>query len=252
MNFKNKTVVVTGANGGMGKVITERFLKEGAKVAALDLHVDELEVGKEDYLSQLLAIPANLTDEKQVTNAIQQAADFLGGRISILVNTLGIAQSATPIEEVTLDEWDKLMAVNMTSLFLVNKEVVKVMKTKGSGAITNIASIAAERPRPGLNAYVTSKGGAISFTKALAIELAEFNIRVNAINPGPSDTNMLGKFSPLGGDVNKVKEETFKQSVPLGQLVMPEDIAEAVLYLSSDQAKMVTGSVLNVDGGRGL
>ncbi|MFC7063149.1 SDR family NAD(P)-dependent oxidoreductase [Halobacillus seohaensis] len=251
MNFQNKTVVVTGANGGMGKVITRRFLEKGARVAALDLDVDALEELDKEYEGQFMRCSANLTNEEEVSEAVDEASNFLGD-ISILVNALGMAQAATNIDELDLAEWNKLMAVNTTSLFLINKEVVKVMKAKGVGAITNIASIAAERPRPGLNAYVTSKGGAIAFTKALAIELAEFKIRVNAINPGPSDTSMLAKFSPRGGNVEKMKEETFKLSVPLGELVRPDDIAEAVMYLSSDEARMVTGSVLNVDGGRGL
>ncbi|RDY71632.1 SDR family NAD(P)-dependent oxidoreductase [Halobacillus trueperi] len=251
MNFQNKNVVVTGANGGMGQVITKRFLEEGAKVAALDLYVDEIEKWENDYPDHLIAISANLTKEKEVKEAVGKATDSLG-HISVLLNTLGIAQSATPIDEVEFSDWDRLMAVNTTSLFLISKEVVKGMKEQGAGVITNVASIAAERPRPGLNAYVTSKGGALAFTKALAIELAEYKIRVNAINPGPSDTSMLGKFSPEGGDVDQVKEDTFKKSVPLGELVTPEDIAEAAMYLSSDGARMVTGSVLNVDGGRGL
>ncbi|REJ10299.1 SDR family NAD(P)-dependent oxidoreductase [Halobacillus trueperi] len=251
MNFQNKNVVVTGANGGMGQVITKRFLEEGAKVAALDLHVDEVKKWKNEYGDQFEVISANLTEEIEVREAIGKATEFLES-ISILVNTLGIAQPATPIDEVEVADWDRLLAVNTTSLFLINKEVVKGMKEQRAGVITNVASIAAERPRPGLNAYVTSKGGALAFTKALAIELAEYKIRVNAINPGPSDTSMLGKFSPEGGDVDQVKEDTFKKSVPLGELVTPEDIAEAAMYLSSDGARMVTGSVLNVDGGRGL
>lgn len=251
MNFQNKNVVVTGANGGMGQVITKRFLEEGAKVAALDLHVDEVEKWKSEYGDQFEVISANLTEEIEVREAVEKATEFLGP-ISILVNTLGIAQPATPIDEVEVADWNRLLAVNTTSLFLISKEVVKGMREQRAGVITNVASIAAERPRPGLNAYVTSKGGALAFTKALAIELAEYKIRVNAINPGPSDTSMLGKFSPEGGDVDQVKEDTFKKSVPLGELVTPEDIAEAAMYLSSDGARMVTGSVLNVDGGRGL
>ncbi|MGP4061081.1 SDR family NAD(P)-dependent oxidoreductase [Halobacillus sp. H74] len=251
MNLQNKAVVVTGASGGMGQAITKRFLEGGAKVAAIDLHVNELEEWENDYPDRFVTVSANLTEEKQVKEAVEKATGFLG-EITTLVNTLGIAQSATPIDEVEFSQWNRLMAVNTTSLFLVSKEVVKTMKKQGMGSITNVASIAAERPRPGLNAYVASKGGAIAFTKALAIELAEYKIRVNAINPGPSDTSMLGKFSPEGGDVDKVKEETFKKSVPLGELVTPEDIAEAALYLSSDGARMVTGSVLNVDGGRGI
>ncbi|SEA79500.1 3-oxoacyl-[acyl-carrier protein] reductase [Thalassobacillus cyri] len=251
MDFQNKTVVVTGANGGMGKVITERFLAEGAKVTALDLKINRLEELRDRYKESFIPLSVNLIDESEVNQAIASATDFMGG-ISVLVNTVGVAQAAANIEDVSLEEWDKIIRVNTTSLFLTSKAVVKSMKKQRSGVITNIASIAAERPRPGLNAYVASKGGALAFTKALAIELAEYKIRVNGINPGPSDTSMLGKFSPAGGNVDEVKDKTFMSSVPLGELVTPEDIAEAVMYLSSDRAKMVTGSVLNVDGGRGL
>ena len=174
------------------------------------------------------------------------------GRIDGLVNAIGIAQSSAPIEEVSLEQWHKLMDINATSLFITTKEAVKYMKPQRTGSIITISSISAVRPRPGLQAYIASKGAAESFTRAMAIELAPFSIRANTIHPGPSNTNMLGQFAGQGADVDAVKLDMFKQSVPLGELIEPDDIAHSVLYLLSDGAKMVTGATLNVDGGRGL
>lgn len=251
MRYKNTNVVVTGANGGMGKVIVESFLEEGANVVALDLNVDRLLSVKDLYTDSLMLINTNIREETEVKTAVQHAIDQYD-TIDVLVNAAGIAQAATNIEEVSLAEWNKLMEVNATAIFLISKELVPYMKKQGNGVITNIISIAAERARPGLNAYVASKGAATTLTKALAVELAEHGIRVNGINPGPSDTTMLGKFSRNGADVDQTKDEIFKKSVPLGQLITPEDISSAVLYVSSSEAQMVTGSILNVDGGRGI
>jgi 3-oxoacyl-[acyl-carrier protein] reductase len=126
------------------------------------------------------------------------------------------------------------------------------MKKQGEGVIVNIASISMVRPRPGLNAYIASKGAAVSFSQALAIELAEYGIRVNVVNPGPADTGMLGQFTSKDADIEATKDTIFKKSVPLGRLIQPIDIANSLVYLCSKESAIVTGSVLNVDGGRGI
>lgn len=246
MRLENEVFVVTGAKGGMGRETVKRFLEEGAYVAAVDLNVDGMERSE-----RLLPLAANLTNESDVAQIFQEVKlEF--GRIDGLVNIAGIAQAATKIEEVSLADWEKLMSVNATSLFLTCREAVPYMKQQGEGVIVNIASISMVRPRPGLNAYIASKGAAVSFSQALAIELADYGIRVNVVNPGPADTNMLGQFTSKDADVEATKENIFKKSVPLGRLINPLDIANSLVYLCSKEASIVTGSVLNVDGGRGI
>lgn len=251
MNLETKVVIVTGAGGGMGKVVVEQFLTHGTKVAAIDLHLDGLDELKTQYPEQLLVIQGDLTDEQSVEDAVKKTAETFG-QIDVLANVAGIAQAATDIEKVSLKDWERIMAINSTAVFLTSRAAVPYMKQQKSGTIINIASVSVDRPRPGLNAYVASKGATISLTKALAIELAPYNIRVNAINPGPADTKMLGEFTASGSDEGDTKENIFRKSVPLGELITPEAIANCVLYLSSDLAKMMTGSVVNVDGGRGI
>lgn len=252
MKLNDKIAIVTGASGGMGREIVEQFLANGCKVVATDLKIsDQVKQLEQKYEDNLLTVEIDITIPEQVEQLVQKTMEHYN-KIDALLNVAGIAQSATDIENVTLEEWNKIFAINTTALFLTSRYVVPHMKAQNSGSIINVASISAYRPRPGLNAYVASKGAAITFSKALALELAPANIRVNVINPGPADTTMLGKFSAAGDDEAAVKENTFRKSVPLGKLITPEDIASMALYLASDDAKMITGSVMNVDGGRGI
>ena len=246
MRLQNEVFVITGANGGMGKETVKRFLEEGAYVAAIDLNVEGVE-----KTEHLLPVAADLTKEKDVAKVFTEVNETFG-RINGLVNIAGIAQTATPIEEVKLKDWEKIIGVNATSLFLTCREVTPYLKEQQDGVIVNIASISMVRPRPGLNAYIASKGAAVSFSQALAIELAEYGIRVNVVNPGPADTNMLGQFTSQNADIETTKDTIFKKSVPLGRLIQPIDIANSLVYLCSKEASIVTGSVLNVDGGRGI
>ncbi|WP_251551263.1 SDR family NAD(P)-dependent oxidoreductase [Neobacillus muris] len=246
MRLENKVLVVTGAQGGMGKETVKRFIEEGAFVVAVDLNVDGVEETK-----TLLPIAADLTKEEEVSNVFSLALRKFE-RIDGLVNLAGIAQAATPIEEVSLADWEKIIRVNATAPFLTCRAAVSPMKQQGGGVIVNVASISMIRPRPGLNAYIASKGAVVSFSQALAIELAEYGIRVNVVNPGPADTSMLGKFSSKDADIESTKETVFKKSVPMGRLIDPLDIANSLVYLCSSEASIVTGAVLNVDGGRGI
>lgn len=248
MELKDKVIIVTGAGGGMGKAIVSRLLELGAYIIGIDLSVDKLKSFND---ARLELYDANVLDEERIAEIFLEVAEKKG-RIDGLVNALGIAQSATPIEDVSLDNWNKLMNINVTSLFISTREAVKYMKANRGGSIVNIASISAVRPRPGLQAYIASKGAAESFSKAMAIELAPYSVRVNTIHPGPADTNMLGQFAAKDSDVRAAKEAIFKKSIPLGELIQPEDIAYAVSYFISDQARLVTGATLHVDGGRGL
>jgi 3-oxoacyl-[acyl-carrier protein] reductase len=235
----------------MGLETVKRFLEEGAEVAAADLNAENLTSEINADREKFLAVKTDISKQNQVEELVAKTIDRFG-KIDVLINAAGIAQSATPIDEVTNDMWDRIMAINAKSLFLTSRAVIPAMRKQRSGVIVNVASISAVRPRPGLNVYVASKGAALAFTQALAIELAESRIRVNAINPGPADTGMLAQFTASGADVQETKDTIFRNSVPLGELIQPEDIANAAVYLSSDEAARVTGSIFNIDGGRGI
>ena len=251
--LNGKTAIVTGAGSGMGKAISQLFAQEGANVTFADLNVEAaIEAASATGQNQVQAIQADVTNDSDVKNLVNETVEAYGG-LDIVINCAGVPQSFTAIEELTLEQWDLIMNVNTKSIFLTSKYAVPLMKEQQSGSIVNIASIAGVRARPGLNAYCASKGAAIMLTKALALELAPFKIRVNAINPGPADTPMIGKF--LVGDEAQKEEgmkKIFQDSVPLGSLIQPEDIARGALYLASDHAAIVTGEVLNIDGGRGI
>ncbi|ASN07305.1 SDR family NAD(P)-dependent oxidoreductase [Virgibacillus necropolis] len=248
MRLQNKTIIVTGANGGMGLETVKTLLQEGANIIACDINTNQLVMLEN---SKLTIYDGNLLDETHVQNIFSKTTEQYP-KIDGLVNTAGIAQRATPIDDVSLDEWNKTMEINMTMLFLTCREAAKYMKKQQSGSIVTIASISAVRPRPGLQTYVASKGGAESFSRALAIELAENNVRVNTIHPGPCDTNMLQQFTAKEADSEVTKEEVFRKSVPLGKLLTPSDIAQSILFLLTEEASMITGAALNVDGGRGI
>lgn len=237
----------------MGKAIATLFAEQGAKVVLADLNKAAAEqVAKELPEGAAHSVQTDVADDESVAALVKETVSTFGS-IDVLVNCAGVPQAFTPIEELSLEQWDRTMAVNTKSIFLTARHAVPHMKSNNKGSIINIASIAGIRARPGLNAYCASKGAAIMLSKALAIELAPYKIRVNVINPGPAETPMLGKF--INGDEAEVeagKKDIFISSVPLGTLIQPEDIAGAALYLASDLSKIVTGEVMNVDGGRGI
>lgn len=172
------------------------------------------------------------------------------GRLDVLYNNAGMPMGYTPIDEIEDEFFDRTVAVNIRSVYLGCKHAVPVMKRQGGGVILNTASTAGIRPRPGLSAYSMSKGAVITLTKALAIELAPFKIRVVSINPVATDTPMLPSFFGRNDPVESRKQ--FISTIPMGRLNRPEDIASAALYLASDEAYMVTGTAFEIDGGRDL
>ncbi len=253
MKLSGKVALVTGAGSGMGRAIAVLFAREGAKVSVVDIDSDR---GQEtvDLIKQNGAsgqfIGADVGKASEVEQMIRKTTDIYG-KLDILVNNAGVPMGPTPIEEVDENLYDRIMAVNVKAIFLSAKYVAPIMKKQGGGVMINITSIAGVRPRPGLNVYCASKGGAIVLTKALAIELASDNIRVNSIGPVAADTPMLAKF--IGEDRDfETGRAKFIATIPLGRLASPEDIAYAALYLASDEASLVTGVNLEVDGGRGI
>ena len=189
---------------------------------------------------------ADVSIDGDVSRMVQEALDRWG-QLNILVNNAGTTHRNQPMTEVTEEEYERIFAVNVKSVYLSARHVVPVMKKQGFGVILNVASTAGVRPRPGLVWYNTSKGAMMTATKAMAIELAGEKIRVNAINPVAGETGMLHLF--MGEDTPE-KRAQFISSIPLGRLSLPEDMANAALFLCSDEAEMITGLCMEVDGGR--
>ena len=246
MRLKDKTAIVTGAGSGFGKGIAMRFAKEGARVGVIDINAEAAREVASQIGNSAFAMEADVSIDRDVSRMVQEALDRWG-QLDILVNNAGTTHRNQPMTEVTEEEYEKIFAVNVKSVYLSARHVVPVMKKQGFGVILNVASTAGVRPRPGLVWYNTSKGAMMTATKAMAIELAGEKIRVNAINPVAGETGMLHLF--MGEDTPE-KRDQFISSIPLGRLSLPEDMANAALFLCSDEAEMITGLCMEVDGGR--
>ena len=246
MRLKDKTAIVTGAGSGFGKGIAMRFAKEGARVGVVDINAEAAREVASQIGNSAFAMEADVSIDRDVSRMVQEALDRWG-QLNILVNNAGTTHRNQPMTEVTEEEYERIFAVNVKSVYLSAKHIVPVMKKQGFGVILNVASTAGVRPRPGLVWYNTSKGAMMTATKAMAIELAGEKIRVNAINPVAGETGMLHLF--MGEDTPE-KRAQFISTIPLGRLSLPEDMANAALFLCSDEAEMITGLCMEVDGGR--
>ena len=246
MRLKDKTAIVTGAGSGFGKGIAMRFAKEGARVGVIDINAEAAREVASQIGNSAFAMEADVSIDGDVSRMVQEALDRWG-QLDILVNNAGTTHRNQPMTEVTEEEYERIFAVNVKSVYLGAKHILPVMKKQGFGVILNVASTAGVRPRPGLVWYNTSKGAMMTATKAMAIELAGEKIRVNAINPVAGETGMLHLF--MGEDTPE-KRAQFISTIPLGRLSLPEDMANAALFLCSDEAEMITGLCMEVDGGR--
>jgi len=245
--LQGKVAVVTGAASGFGEGIAKRFAAEGARVVVADLNGDGAERVATEIGDAAVAVAADVTSRSDTKAMIAAAADGFGG-LDILVNNAGFSHRNKPMTEVGEDEFDRILAVNAKAIYLAALEAVPVMSAGDSGGvIINTASTAGLRPRPGLTWYNASKGWAITATKSMAVELAPQKIRVNCLCPVAGETGMLHLF--MGEDTPQMREK-FISSVPLGRLSVPQDIANAALWLASDEANFITGVALEVDGGR--
>lgn len=244
MRLAGKTAIVTGAGSGFGEGIARRFAAEGAQVMVADIN----EAAAWAVAGDIGATP-QMVDVANADSVAAMADMALRawGRVDILVNNAGITHLPMPMEDVTEDEFDRVLAVNAKSVFLTARAIVPGMKERNAGAILNIASTAGLSPRPRLSWYNASKGWMISATQAMAIELAPFGVRVNALCPVAGETPLLASF--MGEDTPEMRAK-FLASIPLGRFSTPADLASAALYLCSDEASMVTGVRLEVDGGR--
>ncbi|WP_391481086.1 SDR family oxidoreductase [Nereida sp. NH-UV-3] len=246
MRLAGKTAIVTGGASGFGAGIVRKFVAEGARVMIADLNTDLAQETAKQVGGNVEVIHCNVADDASV-RAMVEAAQTAFGQIDILINNAGTTHLPAPMEDVTEEDFDKVFAVNCKSVYLTAKYVVPLMKAQGSGAILNVASTAGVSPRPRLNWYNASKGWMNNATKGMAVELAPSGVRVNAINPVAGETPLLKTF--MGEDTPEVRAK-FLSTIPLGRFSSPEDMGNAACYLCSDEASMVTGVCMEVDGGR--
>jgi 3-oxoacyl-[acyl-carrier protein] reductase len=246
MRLHGKTALVTGGAQGFGAGIARKFAAEGARVMVVDLNGDGAQAIAAEIGNGAIAHQANVAAGPEVA-AMAGAAFAAFGHLDILVNNAGVTHLPAPLETVSEADFDRVLAVNVKAIYLTAREIVPHMKRNGRGAILNIASTAGVSPRPNLNWYNASKGWVITATRAMAVELAPRGIRVNALNPVAGETPLLKSF--MGEDTPEMRAK-FLATIPLGRFSTPEDLGNAACFLCSDEAAMITGVAMEVDGGR--
>jgi len=241
-----RTAVVTGGASGFGAGIVRRFAEEGARVAIVDLNLEAAQALAAEVGAGAIALRADVADGAAVAELAGRVVAALGP-VEVLVNNAGVGHTPQPLDELPEAAFDRIFAINAKSVYLTARAFVPAMKAAGRGAILNIASTGGVSPRPNLAWYNASKGWMITATRAMAVELAPFGVRVNAINPVAGETPLLSTF--MGSDTPEMRAR-FLATIPLGRFSKPEDIAAAAAFLCSDDAAMVTGVAMEVDGGR--
>ena len=240
MNLENKKIIITGATGGIGNSIVKRLSDAGAKILATGTRIEKLEELKSKFKNtDILKFDISKADE--IEEFIENATKQLGGGLDCLINNAGITQDNLAIR-MNIDEWKKVIDINLTSTFLLSKFAVKKMLKNKYGKIINITSVVGHTGNLGQANYTASKAGIIAMSKSLAIEYAKKNININCISPGFIKTDMTDKI-----------EEKFKEAIiskiPSSRLGEPEDVANAVLFLASDQSNYINGETIHVNGG---
>ncbi len=245
--FTGKVTFVTGAASGIGKATAVAFASEGARVAIIDRTEEALrQTAKavEDAGGELLVIACDISKPEQVEAAVARTVETFG-RLDVAFNNAGVENKAAPVADIELDEWDRILGINLRGTFVCMKHELAQMLRQGGGVVVNTSSGAGIRGVAGGSAYAASKHAIIGLTKSAALDYAKSNIRVNAVLPGNIETPMMDRFT--GGDIQKAIDLE-----PVGRLGKPEEIAEAVLWMSSDLGAFVTGAAISVDGGWSL
>ncbi len=251
--FDGRRIVVTGAGSGFGEATARRFAEEGARVLVADLDDERarrVAGGIESAGGVAEPFTVNVAEEDQVAAMIQRSVNLWDG-VDVLVNNAGYSHRQKLLWKLTVEEFDAVFAVNVRGVFLGCKHVIPVMMAAGGGVIVNIASIGAVAPRPGVTPYNGTKGAVLTMTKGLALETARHNIRVNAVNPVAAATGFM-KTATGQDELSAELEANLIASIPRGRLATPADVAAAVTFLASDDADFITGTALNVDGGRSV
>jgi 3-oxoacyl-[acyl-carrier protein] reductase len=246
MRLQDKVAIVTGGASGIGAGIARRFVAEGACVVVADLRLDAAEAFAADLGPAAHAMAVDVADGASMRALAGRVGAELGP-VDVLVNNAGIGHVPQPLEDLDDDTFERLHAVNCRSIYLASRAFVPAMKERRRGVLLNVASTAGVSPRPRLTWYNASKGWVIAATRSMAVELAPFGVRVNAINPVASETPLLKTF--MGEDTPEIRAK-FLATIPLGRFATPEDMGNAAVYLCSDESSMVTGVALEVDGGR--
>lgn len=249
MRLKDKIAIVTGAGSGFGRGIATRFVEEGARVVLADINVAAGQAAVEGLgnIGAATFCKADVSHNADMRALVQATLDRFGG-LDIFVNNAGITHRRQPLLEVDEATFDRIFAVNVKSIYLSALHAVPVLRARGGGVMINIASTAGVRPRPGLTWYNGSKGAVITLTRSMAVELAPDRIRICAINPVLGESGMTEMF--MGERDTPENRKKFEATIPLGRFSTPRDVANAALYLASDEAELLTGVCLEVDGGR--
>ena len=247
MRLAGKVAIVTGAGSGFGKGIAELFSQEGAKVVVADIDAARAKEVAAGIGATAIPVAADVSRKADVDAMVEAAVAAFGG-LDIVVNNAGTTHKNQSLMTVTEDEFDRIYAVNVKSIYLTTLAAVPALEKRGGGSIINTASTAGLRPRPGLTWYNGSKGAVITLTKSMAAELAPKNIRVNAINPVIGETGLLEEF--MGAPDTPENRARFLAGIPLGRMSKPSDIANAALFLADPASSFVTGVTIEVDGGR--
>ena len=251
--LENKVAIITGGAGGIGKESAKRFLEEGAKVVLVDLFQDSLDQTKAelDKLGEVITIQADVSQEDDVKNYVDKTVEKFG-KIDVFFNNAGIEGKVAPITDQKVEDLDKVLAVNVRGVFLGLKHVLAVMKEQGYGSVINTSSVAGLSGSPNVTPYIASKHAVVGLTKATAVEVAPYKVRVNSIHPSPVNTRMMRSleegFAPGQAEAAKADME---KSIPLGRYGESEDISNLVLFLASDESSFITGVQYRVDGGMG-
>ena len=249
MRLENKVAIVTGAGSGFGEGIVRKFVSEGCKVAIVDINVEGGQRVSESIQASganSIFIEGDVSTRSGWEDIVALTSEKYGG-FDIVVNNAGFTHRNQSMFKVTEEDYERIYAVNVKSLFWSVKNVAPVLERRGGGVMITVASTAGIRPRPGLTWYNGSKAAAILTSRSMAIELAPKKIRVNVVNPVMGETAMLKDF--MGSDTAENRKK-FESTIPLGRLSQPEDVAGAALYLAADEASFITGACIEVDGGR--
>ena len=239
-SLKNKNFIVTGASGGIGSSIVEKLSENGANVLVTGTKVDKLEELKKK-LNNIKILPFDISQHEKIEEFINSATEELGGSLNCIVNNAGITKDNLSIR-MSLEEWTKVIDINLTSTFLMSKFSIKKMLKNKSGKIVNITSVVGHTGNVGQANYTASKAGIVAMSKSLSIEYAKKNINVNCISPGFISTAMTDK-------IDEKHKEVIISKIPSNRLGKPEDIANAVFFLSSDQSDYINGETIHVNGG---